>query len=196
LAVYQRGKTWWIDYYFNGERLREPVSSSRKEAMEALESRRGAIVQGRFELVQKDRRQTTFEEFAGEFLRQVKATRRRWKAEVSRMKSLVAYFGKKALSEITAYDVERFKEKRRNAVSGTTINRELAILKSMLNRASDWGFAKLAVNPVSKVSYFPERQVERILTDEDAAKLVAACCQGSSNIYPFGSSKSYPPAHV
>lgn len=98
-------------------------------------------------------------------------------SEASKMKSLVGYFGKKALSEIAAYDVERFKEMRHKSVSGTTINRELAALKTMLNRASDWGFVKLAANPVSKVAYFPERQVERILTDNEAAKLVAACGQ-------------------
>jgi integrase len=93
------------------------------------------------------------------------------------MKSLVRHFGKMALAEISPYDVERYKEKRRKTVSGPGINRELAVLKSMLNRAGDWGFAKLSENPVSKVSYFPERHVERILTDEEAARLVAACGQ-------------------
>jgi len=175
LAVYQRGNVWWIDYYFKGERLREPVSSSRKEAMEALEARRGAIVQGRFDLVRKDKRRTTFEEFACEYLRHVKAIRRWWKGEASRIKSLVRHFGKMALAEIAPYDVERYKEKRRKTVSGPGINRELSVLKSMLNRAGEWGFVKFTVNPVSKVDYFPERQVERILTDEEAAKLVAAC---------------------
>lgn len=175
MAIYQRGNVWWIDYYFKGERLREPVSKSRKEAMEALEARRGDIVRGRFELVAKDRRETTFEEFACEYLKHLKATRRWWKGEVSRMKSLVRHFGKMPLAEISPYDVEKYKEMRRKKVSGSGINREFALLKSMLNRASEWGFAKMAVNPVSKVGYFPERQVERILTDDEAVRLVAAC---------------------
>jgi integrase len=174
LAIYQRGTIWWIDYYFKGERLREPVSSSRKEAMEALESRRGDIVQGRFELVRKDRRQSTFEEFACEYLKHLKATRRWWKGEVSRMKSLVRHFGKMPLSEISTYDVEKYKEKRRKKLSGSGMNREFALLKSMLNRASEWGFAKIALNPVSKVGYFPERQVERILTNDEARRLIDA----------------------
>jgi integrase len=175
LSIYQRGNTWWIDYYFKGERLREPVSSSRKEAMEALESRRGDIVQGRFELVRKDKRQTTFEEFACEYLKHLRATRRWWKGEVSRMKSLVRHFGKMPLSEISTYDVEKYKEWRRKKLSGSGINREFALLKSMINRASEWGFAKIIQNPVSKVGYFPERQVERILTDDEARRLVNAC---------------------
>ena len=175
MAIYQRKNVWWIDYYFKGERLREPVSSSRKEAMEALESRRGDIVQGRFELVRKDKRQTTFEDFACEYLKHLKATRRWWKTEVSRMKSLVRHFGKMPLGEISTYDVEKYKEWRRKKLSGSGINREFALLKSMLNRASEWGFAKLSQNPVSKVGYFPERQVERILTDDEARRLVNAC---------------------
>jgi integrase len=174
LAIYQRGNIWWIDYYFKGERLREPVSSSRKQAMEALEARRGDIVRGRFELVPKDRRQTTFEEFACEYLKHLRATRRWWKGEVSRMKSLVRHFGKTAISEISTYDVEKYKAARRKTLSGPGVNRELTLLKSMLNRAAEWDFASIAKNPVSKVGYFPERQVERILTDEEAAKLVEA----------------------
>jgi integrase len=175
LSIYQRGNTWWIDYYFKGERLREPVSSSRKEAMEALESRRGDIVQGRFELVRKDKRQTTFEEFACEYLKHLKAVRRWWKGEVSRLRSLVRYFGKMRLDEISPYDVERYKERRREKLSGPGINREFALLKSMLNRASEWGFAQISPNPVNKVRRFPERQVERILTDDEARRLVEAC---------------------
>jgi hypothetical protein len=137
MAVYQRGNTWWIDYYFKGESLREPVSSSRKKAMEALEARRGDIVRGRFELVAKDRRETAFEEFACEYLKHLKATRRWWKGEASRMKSLVRHFGKMPLAEISVYDVEKYKEMRRKKLSGSGINREFALLKSMLNRASE-----------------------------------------------------------
>ena len=174
MAIYQRGTIWWIDYYFKGERLREPVSSSRKEAMQALEARRGDIFRGRFELVRRDKRETTFEEFACEYLKHLKATRRWWKGEVSRMKSLVRHFGKMPLSEISTYDVEKYKEWRRKTLGGSGINREFALLKSMLNRASEWGFAKLSQNPVSKVGYFPERQVERILTDDEARRLVRA----------------------
>jgi integrase len=90
------------------------------------------------------------------------------------MKSLVRHFGKMPLSEITTYDVEKYKEWRRKKLSGSGINREFALLKSMFNRASEWGFAKIDPNPVSKVRYFAERQVERILTDEEARRLVQA----------------------
>jgi hypothetical protein len=100
LGIYRRRNIWWIDYYFKGERLREPVSSSRKEAMEALEARRGDIVRGRFELVRKNRRQTTFEDFACEHLKRLKATHRWWRREMSRMKSTMKDERKMAAVEL------------------------------------------------------------------------------------------------
>ncbi len=35
MGVYQRAKIWWIDYYYKGRRLREPVSESWQEAVDA-----------------------------------------------------------------------------------------------------------------------------------------------------------------
>jgi integrase len=56
-------------------------------------------------------------------------------------------------------------------VTGAGINRELALLKALFNKAIQWGFVKME-NPVSKVSYYPERQMERILSYEEAEMLV------------------------
>ncbi len=173
MSVYQRGKFWWIDYYFKGKRRREPVSESRQEAVAALRARRGDIVQGRFALARK-RREVSFEEFSGEYLRYLKANRRWWQREVSRLRVLVRYFGRLALNEISPLDVERYKAARRKTVTGPGVNRELALLKTMLNKAVLWDFAKLE-NPVSRVRYFPERQMERILTDDEARRLLDSC---------------------
>jgi integrase len=170
LGVYQRGKIWWIDYYYKGRRLRESVSESWQEAVDALKSRQGEIVRGCFEL-KKDKREWWFDEFAAEYLSHLQATRRWWTREVSRLRVLIRYFGKHLLTEITPYHVEKYKAVRRKTVTGPGVNRELALLKAMFNKAVLWGFAKLE-NPVSKVAYYPERQVERVLTDEEAGKLV------------------------
>lgn len=171
MGIYQRGEIWWIDYYYKGQRLRERVSKSKKEAMEALLARKGDIVKGRFELVRK-RKSCSFEDFACEFLEHLKATRRWWTREVSRLRVLVKYLGKLNLDEISAYDIEKYKAERRKTVSGPGINRELALLKSMFNKAAIWDFATSG-NPVKGVKFFPEREMERILSAEEAQKLIS-----------------------
>jgi integrase len=173
MAVYQRGKIWWIDYYYRGRRIRESVSESKQEATRALQARMGDIVRGEFRIKGRDR-ESFFQEFALEYAKHLKLTRRGWKKELSRLKMLVRHFGKKLLSAVTPYDVERFKTSRRVKVAGSSVNRELALLKTMYSKARQWGFSG-AENPVKGVRYYSERQRERILGDEDSRRLVAAC---------------------
>jgi integrase len=172
LGIYQRGRIWWIDYYFKGRRLREPVSESKQEAINALQARKGDIVKGTFEL-KRERREWWFDDFTIEYLNHLKSTRRWWKREMSRLKALTKHFGRLLLSEVTVYHVEMYKAKRRETKTGGGVNRELALLKAMFNKAIQWGFVRME-NPVRKVSYFPERQRERILSDEEAERLVDA----------------------
>lgn len=173
MAIYQRRKIWWIDYYYKGRRIREPVSSSRKEAEKALMARQGDIVRGTFKLEKKGK-ERCFDEFAIEFLEQRKSGRKWWKKDLYRMKTLVNQFGNSFLSDISTYNIEKFKTKRRDEVSGPTVNRELALLKSLFNMAGKWGFLTTE-NPVKGVSYYPERQMERILSNGEAERLIASC---------------------
>jgi integrase len=175
LAIYRRGRIWWIDYYFRGKRIREPVSESRQEAVVALKARKGDIVRGKFEL-KKEAGERLFEDFAIDFTEHIRTTRKWWKTEMSRMKQLVKHFGDLYLSEITPYHVDCYKANRRKAVSGACVNRELGLLKCMLNKAIKWGFLR-AENPVRGIPYYPETPKERILTDEEAQALVAHCCE-------------------
>jgi integrase len=172
LGIYQRGQIWWIDYYYKGRRLREPVSAFRQEAVAALKSRRGDIVKGRFEL-QREAKDCRFSEFAVVYAKHLKSTRSGWKKELSRLKNLVRYFSSKMLGDITAYDVECFKAERKRTRAGATVNRDLALLKTMYNKASHWKFFR-GDNPVRGVTFFPERQKERILSQEGAQRLVKA----------------------
>jgi hypothetical protein len=43
----------------------------------------------------------------------------------------------------------------------------------MFNKAIQWGFVKME-NPVRTVTYYPERQKERILSDVEARDLIDA----------------------
>ena len=65
------------------------------------------------------------------------------------MRSLEEGFHNKNVHEITAWEIERWKIKRKGEVKPATVNRELASLKNLLNKAIVWG--KLKESPTKKV---------------------------------------------
>jgi integrase len=83
--------------------------------------------------------------------------------------------GSKRLSEISPFDLERYRRVRKKiGRSDATINRELAFLRNLYNKAIDWG--KATENPVSKIR-FAKEQNERIrfLTPEEEERLLSCC---------------------
>jgi integrase len=172
LGIYQRRKIWWIDYYYKGKRFREPVSASRQEALAALAARKGDIARGRYELPET-RRQWRFDEFSVEYAKQTAVSRRWWRRELARMKVLVKAFGRMFLADISPFDVQKYQAERRQTVSGGGVNRELALLKAMFNKAREWGFARVE-NPVKGFKYYPEQQKERILSEDEGRRLIGA----------------------
>jgi len=197
MRIYQRGHVWYIDYSADGQRIRETVGPSKREAEFALAARRGEIVQGRFKL-QEVKSSPMLETFATEFLEWAKANCRSWESHhASHLKPLQAYFQGKRLHEITAWLVEKYKahrlkeatqrprgpkpngeeEKARpvQCVKPATVNNELKVLSSLLSKAMEWG--QLAEHPMKggKVKPLPEANaIERELSDEGEERLLKA----------------------
>jgi integrase len=98
-------------------------------------------------------------------------------------KVLVPYFGETPLSGISYLDLELFRSQRLQVRtrqgkdrSQARVNREMATLRHMLNKAVQW--SRLSVNPFEKGEslFFREDQTRiRYLTNEEAALLLAAC---------------------
>lgn len=98
---------------------------------------------------------------------------------------LSPFLGNVPLMKLTAFDVERYKKHRLEsgtAVAGT-INRELAALSHMLNKAEEWGWIdrhpkirRLKEDP-GRVAYLTIDQVKRLV---ECAKH-----DQSAHIYPF-----------
>jgi site-specific recombinase XerD len=76
------------------------------------------------------------------------------------------------LAEITTVDIEGYKLRRKAKVSGSTVNRELALLKRMFNLAISWDFF-LDLDPFRKVEFFREVNLGlRVVTPEEEEKLL------------------------
>lgn len=169
---------WSIDYRNNrGKRVREVVKDvqTRGEALVALQSRVAESFNGRFNPVRKAE-PMRFVRFADIYLEDyAKANKKSWVCDSYALKAhLVPYFGGLKLEEITPLMIEQYKTARRKSVRESSTNREIALLKVMFNLAMAWGFA--SENPVLKVKMYSEKGniKERVLTDEEEARLLAA----------------------
>ena len=116
----------------------------------------------------------SFRDFSAKYLRysrknKAHSTSRR---DRSLINNLLSAFGTQRLSEIKARQVEEYKIKRASQVAPATVNRELACLKNMFNKAIQWDYAK--ENPVRKVKLFREdNTIVRFLSSSERQRLLA-----------------------
>jgi integrase len=164
---------WYVDFTFHGRRIRQFAGLTKDQArnvlaklrIEKLDESLGFKRPGQGEAV-------PFEKFADDFLElYAKQNKRSWKRDELSLKSLKAFFKGETLQNIGPEKIERYKAMRKAEVSPATVNRELACLKTLFNKAVEW--AKAETNPAAKVKKFRENNArERILSPEEARRLI------------------------
>jgi integrase len=92
-------------------------------------------------------------------------------------------FGEKRLKDISYLDLETYRNRRKATPLANgkprinaTVNREMAALKHMLNKAVEWGL--LEVSPFRKgarLTFRENNQRHRYLTEEEIERLLSAC---------------------
>jgi integrase len=115
---------------------------------------------------------------------------RSYKSWRRRLKTLVAYFGKKLIRQITHADLEAFKLARHQTPvakskdpekqterSHADVNRDLRLMRIVLNFARRQGW--LSVSPFERgeslITVAHERQRDRVLSRDEEARLLIAC---------------------
>lgn len=117
---------------------------------------------------------TNFFWMCGQFLeKHSKVNKRSWYDDQSIIKKLKGHFGDVPLVNIQPEQIEGYKGSRKGFVKEATINRELAVLKTIFTKAVQWGYAHR--NPVKEVRLFKEERTPiQILTTEEREKLFQA----------------------
>jgi len=182
-AIYQRKTSagrirWYLDYRdAEGKRIQrlEPGACSREEAEIAL--RKAVLAESaRVPGAARPRRRITFSEFSQIYINDYAMTvKRSWRGDKCRLGILDPYFKDVYLDEITPLMIQKCLAWRlKSGNSKSSANRYLALLKKMLNLAVEEGY--LETNPAAKIKLFPEkdRLKERILTEEEEARLLSA----------------------
>lgn len=91
------------------------------------------------------------------------------------LERLVRFFGDRRLQDITPMMIEQFKAERLKEVAPATVNKALACLKAMFNKASDWGLVD-GNNPVSKVKLLKvDNKRLRYLEKPEITRLIGNC---------------------
>ncbi|OQX51659.1 MAG: hypothetical protein B5M53_10675 [Candidatus Cloacimonas sp. 4484_209] len=173
MAIFKIKNTWYIDYYFNGKRIREAIGPNKKLAEQALYIRKANIAKGKFE-IQDIKHSITFMELAKIYIEYAKGNKKSWKRDITSLNKLLPYFGNMRLNDISPYKIEQYKLQRRDEVLPATVNRELACMKHMFNLAIKWG--KTKKNPVKEVTLFKEQNRRlKFLSEDEIHRLIANC---------------------
>lgn len=178
MSIYQRGENWYIDFTFKGQRIRESIGPSRKDAEKVIAKRKTEIVENKFLDVRKDPDPITFHAFAKEYLQWSKANKKpsSYVRDLCSMRVLSEEFDKHNIHEITTWQIEKYKAKRKEKVKPATINRETALIKHIYTKAIEWGRCK--ENPAKKVKLLKgEVKRLRFLVPEEIQRLLSNCAK-------------------
>jgi integrase len=177
MSLYQRGKSWYYDFQYRGNRYTGCIGPvSKTVAKEILAKKKVEAIEERYELPSK-KPSPRFEIMAEEYLQYYQANRRPRSVTRHQMafRALKPFFAAYRLADMSPFLIEKYKRSRKEqGRSEVTINRELAFLKNLFTMAITWG--KASANPVSQVHFFREDNGRtRVLTDEEEARLLASC---------------------
>lgn len=178
----RRGSSyWWYKFKKGGKTIEGSTKlTDFKSAKKVFEARRSKYILG--EEVPGEKPQIKLGELLETYMRDhARLNKRSGFRDEARCRRLLEFFGNCRASEVTPQRVEQFKAFRRqqlvagHPIAPSTCNRDLACLKTAFSKGVLWGLVD--GNPVKRVSLFNEkdRGRMRLLTQEEKARLLAAC---------------------
>ncbi len=174
------GDNLYIDYYVDGRRKREKIGPDKRQAKNVLRKRQVQIAENRFFDIKKEPK-VLFEDIAKIYLDYARTNKKSYKSDELHLKQLATFFGGKYLYQINPLMIEEYKKTRSEKVSKATVNRELATMKHMFNKAIQWKRANK--NPVREVKLFREDNRRlRYLEKWEIKALIEAC---SNHLIPI-----------
>ena len=169
--VYKRGKNWYIYTCYKGKIIRKAVGPDKKLAEAALKKIETQLIENKWFDIKREQK-IKFPEVSKEFLEKYsKVNKRSWKRDEKIVNlHLNKFFGNKFIYEIKEKDIEEYKKERLlMGIKHSTLNRELACLKTILNKAKEWGY----IEQIPKIKLFKENnQRVRYLTEEEEERLL------------------------
>jgi integrase len=177
-GIYKRGGVYWIRFAgLDGTIIRESSRSSKfKDAEVLLIKRRQLIKEGKEPEIKKISNHS-FRELATEYLKWTERQRGS-KQKVNVVKQLVKVFGQYPLRYFGSRMLEQYQTERTQAGNkSATVNRHLATIKHMFNKAVEWDWVEEEVlKRVRRVKLLEENNRRlRFLSFEECQALINNC---------------------
>lgn len=185
MAVFRRGKIWWVEFLYQGQRIRESAKTSRKTIAEEYERKRHLELErasaGLPSIGSKQRIRRVCEALSDYSKGYVLNHREKSILMVKqRSAHLLRLLGPVMLSDLTDQRVTAYMEKRlEEGVGGRTINLELQILSCAM------GYTWKALWPRVKKLHENHDIGKAFETYQEKAILEVAARNQSRLIYPF-----------
>ena len=178
MALYRRDgeKEWWYHFWYHGIHIQQRTNTTDKQEARQKEKNHKAELQLGHRSAEPEAN-PKFSDFAVQYLGYSKANKPSYGVEFYYVdRTLSPFFGHLRLKQITPFHLEMFKQKRlTDGLKKSSINREIGLLKSMLNRAVKW--KQIHANAIRDAELFKLDDVpsDRVLSREEELKLLAAC---------------------
>lgn len=175
MGVYKNKKDgkYWIDYWHLGKRYRKKVGASKRQAVAVFSKIKSRIAENRYLDVRKNK-DVKLPELLNYFIEHYSKINNKFSSYRRNKQiaaTLVKYFGGRLIYHIENVDVEGYKKSRKEqGVSFFKINREMALLKTVLNKAKEW---EVLQTPVPKINLFKvDNRRVRYLPEDEYRKLL------------------------
>ena len=152
MSIYKRKETWWIQFTTpDGRRVQQSAGTQIKQEAQELHDQLKAEVWRVKNLGEKPRH--TWQEAVIRWLSE-SSHKKSIETDKIRLRWLHTHLHNSKLEEITKTKIDAIKSAKQNeGVSNATVNRTLALLRSILNRAKqDWEW----LDSTPSVRLFPE----------------------------------------
>jgi hypothetical protein len=143
MAVYKRGKLWVADFWVggrDGRRVRRAAPTKRLAEAYVREGKTREFKGDLFTEIQP----ISFSRFI-ELYRELRESGNAESTQTCDnlvFKHLSEHLGDPLVQTISSSDIESYKATRLKKVKPVTVNLELRVLRSLLNRAVDWGYLR------------------------------------------------------
>lgn len=166
---FKRGK-WWIDYYFQGRRIRECVGPSKTLAREVRAKRLAQIAEQRF-FPERVRRRITVAEWIDQQLEATEKTHRAQRHRRIHGAFWKRKLGKMRLDAVRPEDITAAIAEIRATRAPATGNRYLAFLKRVFTTAQESGLVdsnpvrgvEFAREPAGRILWLDDEREERVM---------------------------------
>jgi len=182
MSIYKRKDTWWIQFTTpDGRRVQQTAGTKIKQEAQELHDQLKAEAWRVKNL--KDTPRHTWQEAVVRWVNE-QSHKKSLKDDKGHLRWLHKHLNDKRLDEINKTMIDGIKQiKQKSGVSNATVNRVLALIRSILNRAkNDWEW--LDSVPSVRLLQEPKKRL-RWLTHDEAAKLLKELPEHLQNMARF-----------